>query len=1467
MSGLPDASEPYTDTFIIDCNRNSSIEADTGTNENPAIFTNKQGTGLRLNRGDKVSIHSAFINEIGNTDGTIEFKGQSVKDTHQREITYELEETTDDLQYPMPLDDLYSSKSNFPWTLGAAEATLAVQYNNAQILGDDKEQILQPYGHQLCDSSNVKKTFVLKDNEMNVEVCYYKTANGENYIHLPRRFDMYNGAKWEENGKAGADKKTTAVLSTRMDPNEGSMNWGYQGMQWSGAPMTTLTNAAGQKLAGHYDGGWNGQPVRDIRIQSQVADDWFYQDRAVQRASSGGILEAGKDHAGKGITFTNATDKSQGPLNVLGTNARYRWKNDNARYTIFKKERTFFTTAPQFSEFLDNGSEYAGQVIKPSRIIGNKTNDFLGYTSAVGGADGHPQHGGNAGDDTDNNYYWNVRDPACTGNWIKYKEIKNVKVEPGFKSPNDIADEVSRGFNKTGEVKEIFARTGIRGEAANTQPSLTKLGASHQRVGLQKDGELFKGFYSTNHAHFNSGNCEHYFKKDAGKNGSYPEDFRENIRYMSAYHYIGVKRPELWETGRKFVETAASVGTGLGNTWGEITEFSINSDRPAIAFAGRATAQICTNIKWSNRHLFKDFVVAQGRYPELFDYSHSNIKKTGSSYKDNTDVDDRKFQMGNSKTGERLAGYIHYDIIPHDDGIYREDGNVNGKKKSGYRRLGNDGYDLQFNTDYNDRGGGAEESPSGYTMKVGPPIQIQISATGQASSRVGHLPYYDLSSTPLWFWYDQSRAELDEGGNDLAEDDFNLCYGFMKKYNPKQEGDSADNTDYIAFTTTRIGGIPDYFFQTGGNPQTTEMNNKIDSGHYIGYDRHFNAYGTKSMMLYSGQLAGIQPDINGIVPPKEGMENTDFEFACPPGNANAITSITATTGNLEQTYGYNLHQYIGANAPLLSFGGDSATDSDKRFNFQQLHTPEYIGNNYNAGADGGDPVSADEANGVYKINKRLSGANFCPEMIPYQTDVATTTKSAAGVANNALLTISTSNYNLTQWIAIFDASSGIMFNSFGGEETIRKYWHKTLWGLLGFSYDQFNYVYTDDKDTNYKNRLNVNSRLNPDNQGQTPELFTNASVKTSDISLYSVNMYGADLFTQGGISFGGYWNAGADLNGKMPKIVETLAINNPAISVDAISVALKANRQPTKMLRPYYLIASNIVGDMKYIGAGHSTDGGQQLPIIGVVNKENGFGDYYFQTDQKAVFTITSDTTLSEIKTSIHDPDMSSARVDKNSAVLYMVQKTNNNNLNIIPGLLQTNQIPPALIEPPLMNDAEYNQYFKSMILTPQEQVLANQGYVQAHYDQGGELVNPVADAERQRSLESFLGLREGESPARLQERDSISEGVHNTPQGTLTRKQSRQLDAFRGMQERAKAGLYQRMVPAGRSRPEQSGEMPGWYDQATQGNEGSTLQTQQSESSVMTGPSEPGLAKTASVTSTAEYQGSEGGDEKPAKM
>tara|TARA_R110001599_G_scaffold19306_1_gene74028 strand:+ start:423 stop:746 length:324 start_codon:yes stop_codon:yes gene_type:complete len=68
----------YVDTKLINCNRLASVEARTGNNSNPAVFTNPLNETVKLDVGDKVSLERAFINEVGaGNPQTIEFKGVS----------------------------------------------------------------------------------------------------------------------------------------------------------------------------------------------------------------------------------------------------------------------------------------------------------------------------------------------------------------------------------------------------------------------------------------------------------------------------------------------------------------------------------------------------------------------------------------------------------------------------------------------------------------------------------------------------------------------------------------------------------------------------------------------------------------------------------------------------------------------------------------------------------------------------------------------------------------------------------------------------------------------------------------------------------------------------------------------------------------------------------------------------------------------------------------------------------------------------------------------------------------------------------------------------------------------------------------------------------------------------------------------------------------------------------------------
>tara|TARA_R110000796_G_scaffold157573_2_gene274237 strand:+ start:91 stop:2922 length:2832 start_codon:yes stop_codon:yes gene_type:complete len=147
----------YTDLTIVDCNRQHSVQAISGNDENPALYTNELGRGIKLDVGDKVSIQGAYISEIGAGSDTVEFKGESLGKS--RTINY-IEEIP---QYPTTLQD------SVPDT-GALYPPLI-------------------NGYQKIYSKESTFTYELKDNETYISNQFYLTVNGESgYVFLPRRF-------------------------------------------------------------------------------------------------------------------------------------------------------------------------------------------------------------------------------------------------------------------------------------------------------------------------------------------------------------------------------------------------------------------------------------------------------------------------------------------------------------------------------------------------------------------------------------------------------------------------------------------------------------------------------------------------------------------------------------------------------------------------------------------------------------------------------------------------------------------------------------------------------------------------------------------------------------------------------------------------------------------------------------------------------------------------------------------------------------------------------------------------------------------------------------------------------------------------------------------------------------------------------------------------------------------------------
>jgi hypothetical protein len=216
---------------------------------------------------------------------------------------------------------------------------------------------------------------------------------------------------------------------------------------------------------------------------------------------------------------------------------------------------------------------------------------------------------------------------------------------------------------------------------------------------------------------------------------------------------------------------------------------------------------------------------------------------------------------------------------------------------------------------------------------------------------------------------------------------------------------------------------------------------------------------------------------------------------------------------------------------------------------------------------------------------------------------------------------------------------------------------------MGFSYGQMN----------IQGEYGRQTRLSNLETGGISALTTNADVNTGDINSYVRNTFGAELLTSQipGVNYPIFETITGAYN---KQLVPSL----PAVSQTQVSVRLLADNLPIKMKNAYYLIKSDIITDTKYRGMGGNNqkgyETGQNLPIVAVVNKENGFGDYYFQDGfGQMAFTITKPTTLTSITTSIHDPDMSYARVDEGSCIIYKIKKNNTGNYNI-GSMLMANQ-------------------------------------------------------------------------------------------------------------------------------------------------------------------------------------------------
>tara|TARA_R110000737_G_scaffold43223_1_gene63705 strand:- start:1002 stop:4100 length:3099 start_codon:yes stop_codon:yes gene_type:complete len=497
-----------------------------------------------------------------------------------------------------------------------------------------------------------------------------------------------------------------------------------------------------------------------------------------------------------------------------------------------------------------------------------------------------------------------------------------------------------------------------------------------------------------------------------------------------------------------------------------------------------------------------------------------------------------------------------------------------------------------------------------------------------ASGSFFGLANYDRTSMPLWFGYNSDRVDINEGGED-GQAEFNILrYGFAFA---KDFGDG--NGSYICVNTdsSQYGfGLQNRLFRTTENDDPDAATNcSLEAGTRIGFDNHALGYGNKCMAMYVGLR-----DTYGT----GGKNNIDAELYRP--------ALQDNSGVEHLVYPYFTSIYLGANNPLFNFD-----TIQNRFYFSQLHTPEYIGNYWKNGIDADFQLTSNPDEQVYKINKILNAFNFCPDCTPYKENLAITTateNASSGISAAFMDTIfKQKNQNITPY-AIYDSQCGISLEETSIED---KGFRTSLLGILGFTKEQFNLNLSSSGVVNSQTRTLNNKPI------RAVSLTTNADIVASDPTKYGANPYGA-------LSMG--------LMPPTPFIQEfgeNVVAYAPIVQA-CDSSRVVATNLPRKMIKPFYTIRSNIIGEGGYYGAHQSAN---PSPVVSIVNKMGtGGGDYYFQENSNIKFTATKPYTIQNIKTSVHDPDGKlSNDITDDSAVIYRINKNINANMNLIEDLMQ----------------------------------------------------------------------------------------------------------------------------------------------------------------------------------------------------
>ena len=858
--------------------------------------------------------------------------------------------------------------------------------------------------------------------------------------------------------------------------------------------------------------------------------------------------------------------------------------------------------------------------------------------------------------------------PAPIDNWTiapeykqfyQYRELHTLKIPSGFNSAQFISE------NLTKQLQQVISTRNIVYAEGTSQGSTADIDVSRF-----VESRTYKTFQTAN---INTLSETEW--TNASTNGS-------DTAYYNSFSTIAIKRPELYEIGSYVNMNASVIG---GETKTEFTR--LLGSRLFQQFNNGVNEGIVTSIPYnaSNLIYLRDFINAQTNYPEVWDSFNPIYPKYANGY-DNTyvNINNTRYFHINSVSNASQIEIDETSLTPTrtENDMYakgdfpigvtsitlpwtNQNPNTKLDPSEYYRLLVNDNNPTPAFVD-------EEVLTWSFALVGGNYVQTITFATPTTGawneSAVASLTgiFYTEETYNEWAYYRSSLGSSNYRlpiSTPVATSQERISKLLLVYYNASDKDiyyDDPTQEQYshgcFRYTNASFNGSTEKFvtiypnksdiIQTLTTPTAYLRNGSIDAYTKIGYDMHFTAPTTCAICLFNGKLTPI--NYYGYQAAQE-LRLVEFREQEQGGQANTYTNAS------HQLASYFSVRYVGADNPQLGFDGE-------HFFFDGLHTPENLGNRGPNGGKYGDPNSTsadggsrnmffkadanDEASSiVYKINPDEDVNEYCPAIQPYQGQFSMFTVNGsvgAGLQYGEYFNRNYKAYN------IFDSKSGIFIEDFGFTQDT---WSESLWGILGFSYEQF-----------HSEINNRNTRVDQSNIDGLKYATTNAEVKPTDTKSWNTNGNSVPNFSD---NIPCPWTYQLYSGTGGPTSVLTVF---PSLAVKTQSIILLADNYPTSMSRGYYNIRSDIIPTSTFIGGSATST---NMPIVGLVNKENPQNDYYFGGPSGVDFTITKNTMLSSISVSVHDPDGTYANIDDNSSIVFQIQRPIKTSFNIAQEILQ----------------------------------------------------------------------------------------------------------------------------------------------------------------------------------------------------